>query len=183
MATNSQSSVVRQLRVLLEHYLLKEEDCSKKVSGIHLMKICSYCMKWRSLYPYLDMKHSDVVNVEHDGYDEDDKIRRFLERWQLQKGHDSTYKKLIHALLENGCKEEAEGVCALLSTPLLLQSPPPSPILPLSPSSKPTNSVSQAANPIPMLAGSNLAATPKTAEQGTFHYMNGVDKNNNYGSD
>ena len=170
MATNSQSGVIRQLRILLELYRLKEEDCSKKVSDIHLMKICSYCTKWRSLYPYLDMKQSDVVRVEHDGYDEDDKIRRFLERWQLQKGHDSTYKKLIHALLENGCKKEAEGVCELLSRPLPLQSPPPSPILPLPPPSPtPTNSVSQPTNPIPMLAGSNLAATPKTAEQGKYN--------------
>ena len=134
--------MVRQLRVLLELYRLKEEDCIKKVSDIHLQKICSYCTKWRSLYPYLDMKYSDVVSVEHDGYDEEDMRRRFLERWQFQSGHNATYKKLIYALLENECKEEAESVCKLLSasleSSLLLQSSlpleSPLPLQSLSPS-------------------------------------------------
>ena len=133
-----------ELKSLLEHYRLKEEDCSKKVTDKHLQKICSFCKKWRCLYPYLDMERIDVYSAEHDGNDEEENRRRFLERWQSKKGRDATYEKLMRGLLEIECKEEAESVCQLLfdsistrkrlplessllqQSPLPLQSPSPS---------------------------------------------------------
>ena len=108
------ASVAEQLKSLLEHCRLKEEDCSKKVTDKHLQKICSFCTKWRDLYPHLDMKQIDVSSAERDGNDEDEKRQRFLDRWQSKKGRDATYEKLMRGLLEIERKEEAESVCELL---------------------------------------------------------------------
>ena len=106
---------------LLEQYGLCEEECNGKVTDEHLLTISrSYCKKWRSLYPYLDMKRIDVAIAEHDGNGEENERLKFLEIWKAVKGCDATYKKLIDALLKVECRNDAEGVCELLKT-----SPPP----------------------------------------------------------
>ena len=99
----------------LRSYKLGEEEYNTKVTDKHLVTISSsYCKKWRSLYPYLDMTRTDVTNANQDGNDEESKRQRFLEGWKEKKGCDATYIKLINALLCAECRNDAENVCELL---------------------------------------------------------------------
>ena len=81
------------------------------------------------------MTRTDVTNAEKDGNDEESKGQRFLERWKEKKGCDATYIKLINALLEVECRNDAESVCELL---LLLRDKPSPPIV-SAPESNPPN--------------------------------------------
>ena len=112
MAVAARSSSASKL---LDQFGLCEEEYKKKVTDRHLLAISrSYFEKWKSLYPYLDMEQIDVTNAEQDGNGEENERQKFLERWKKKKGGDATYMKLISALLEVECKNDAEGVCELL---------------------------------------------------------------------
>ena len=127
------ASSLTSAAALLEQYNLGKEECSKKVTDKHLVTISSsYCKKWRFIYPYLDMTSTDVTNAEKGGNDEESKGQRFLERWKEKKGCDATYIKLINALLEVECRNDAESVCELLHDK-------PSPPIVSAPESNPPN--------------------------------------------
>ena len=120
------------LSLLLAKYELKIKDASKRISDIHLDKIShSCCSQWRRLPAYLDMERivKDDVN-RHSTSEEAEKRSLFFSKWVDEKGSDATYEKLITALLEMGCKNDAEKVCKLIqpvsmTLPKLIQSPLP----------------------------------------------------------
>ena len=114
------------LSLLLAKYELKIKDVSKKISDIHLDKIShSCCSQWRRLPAYFDMERivKDDVN-RLSASEEDDKRTLFFSKWVDEQGSDATYEKLISALLEMGCKNDAEKVCKLLA-PKQHRSPQP----------------------------------------------------------
>ncbi len=100
---------------LLHRYQLKREDCNKKVSDRHLEEISSsHCGKWRSLPAYLDMKTINMEDTDRDPGNEEEKRSAFFRKWRHMKGSAATYMKLIGALLEIKCMEDAESVCKLI---------------------------------------------------------------------
>lgn len=99
----------------MEHYQLSEESCNRKVSNTHLEKISeSFCRKWRSLPSFLEMETIVVNDIDHSSNDEGGKRLAFFLKWKHMKGSTATYRKLLSALLEINCKEDAEGVCEML---------------------------------------------------------------------
>ena len=121
---------------LLKQYKLKREDVSKKISDMHLDKIShSCCSQWRRLPPYFDMEKIVKDDINRLSGNEDEKRSSFFSKWVDEKGSDATYEKLISALLEVGCKNDAEKVCKLMqpvpsASPKLSQSPESLPELP-----------------------------------------------------
>ena len=117
---------------LLKQYKLKKEDVSQQISDIHLDKIShSCCSQWKRLPPYLDMERivKDDVN-RLSASEETEKRSSFFSKWVDEKGSDATYEKIISALFEMGCKNDAEKVCKLIqpvltTPPKLSQSPQP----------------------------------------------------------
>ena len=102
---------------MMEHFKLSEAGFKHQVSDCHIEKISdSFCEKWRSLPPYLEMETivTKDIDRDHSGCDECEKRCSFLKKWKKMKGLKATYKSLIHALLQAKCREEAEGVCKLL---------------------------------------------------------------------
>ena len=101
---------------MMEHFKLSEAGFNRQVSDSHIEEISdSFCEKWRSLPPYLEMETivAKDIDRDHPG-DECGKRCSFLKKWKKMKGLNATYKSLIHALLQVKSREEAEGVCKLL---------------------------------------------------------------------
>ena len=101
---------------MMEHFKLSEASFNRQVSDGHIEEISdSFCEKWRSLPPYLEMETIMAKDIDRDHPGEEcEKRCSFLKKWKKMKGLKATYKSLIHALLQAKCREEAEGVCKLL---------------------------------------------------------------------
>ena len=102
---------------LFEHFEIPEVDANRQVSDCHIEEISNtFCEKWRSLPPYLEMETivAKDIDRDHPGCDECEKRCSFLKKWKKMRGMKATYKSLIKALLDTKCREEAEGVCRLL---------------------------------------------------------------------
>ena len=101
---------------LVKAYNLTEEDCIVQVSDILLEKICSSCCgKWRFMCPHLGMEAIVKEDIDRGPGGEEEKRYTFFTKWKKMKGSRATYKRLIGALLNIYCGEDAEKVCKLLS--------------------------------------------------------------------
>jgi len=99
----------------LRSHGLTSKDCNVQVSEIHLDKIArSGCAKWRSLPPYLDLPSIVVSNIERQTSDEEERRKLFFSDWKQKKASSATYGRLIEALVEIDCVQDAEMVCTLL---------------------------------------------------------------------
>ena len=129
---------------MMEHFKLPEAAFNFQVSDSHIEEISnSFCEKWRSLPPYLEMKTivAKDIDRDHTGCDECEKRCSFLKKWKKLKGLKATYRGLIHALLEIKCTEEAEGVCKLLKNQNSTDPPQDGPDILPSPSIPKTSNV------------------------------------------
>ena len=99
-----------------EHFKLSEADLNQQVSDCHIEEISdSFCEKWRSLPPYLEMETIVAKDIDRDHPGEEcEKRSFFLKKWKNMTGLKATYKSLVRALLKAKSREEAEGVCKLL---------------------------------------------------------------------
>ena len=103
------------MRSLLKLYELKEEDCNQQISSLHLNEISlNYCQKWRFLPARLNLKDIVADDISRGLGNEEDKRHAFFLKWKQVKGSDATYRRLIGALLEIKCRQDAEAVCRLL---------------------------------------------------------------------
>ena len=101
---------------MIRSFGLSEEDAIKRVSDIHMQEISrSYCSQWRMLYSHLEVEKIVVLDVDRMNVSEQEKRHTFFAEWRERKGSDSTYIRLLYALLKIGCREDAEGVCKLLA--------------------------------------------------------------------
>lgn len=108
-----------QVEALIKEYHLSKEKCHQQISDIDIDEISrSYCGKWRSLPSHLEMATIDADDVDRGPGNEEEKRRNFLLKWKHTKGSAATYVKLISALHEIRCRNDAEGVSKLIpSTP------------------------------------------------------------------
>ena len=58
-----------------------------------------------------------MVDIDRDGYDQQDKRQRLLRMWKTRNGSDATYGALIRPMLKERKKDEAESICKLLRPP------------------------------------------------------------------
>ena len=117
----------------MEHYGLSEEDCNQQISDLSLEDIAhSSCRKWRDLPSRLVLPGILVEDIDRSGTGEGEKRLNFFREWKQMRGFDATYKRLIEALLDIHCREDAEVVCRLLRDLPYTQQPPTLGPLPLS---------------------------------------------------
>ena len=91
---------------------------SERVSDAHLEDIArSCCSGWRSLPSRLEMRKIVVEDIDRLQVSEEEKRLEFFKRWKREKGSEATYKKLIDALVEINCREDAEEVQHLIQNP------------------------------------------------------------------
>ena len=118
---------------LLKHHGLSEEDCGQQVSNKHLALFSlSLCGRWKMLPALLDMEPITAEDAAKDAGNEEGKRYRFLLKWSQSQGFQATYKKLILALLELKCAQDAGQVCRRLKESLSAEgeeffTPPSSP--------------------------------------------------------
>ena len=94
---------------------LRDEDCNRVVEDEDIEYISSHlCQKWRPLRSLLGMPRVMEQDIDQDHSKEEEKRRTFFFEWRDREGSEATYRRLIGALLEIGCREDAEGVCQLL---------------------------------------------------------------------
>jgi len=118
MPSGSQTTMEERsvkLHSLLEQYSVTEEECVLQVSERHVSDIAlSHCRKWRYLPSYLELEDIVKSDIDHGAGSEEEKRHSFLLKWREVKGSSATFKKLINALLEIDCHQDAESVCKLL---------------------------------------------------------------------
>ena len=105
-----------EIASVTEYFELTEADIIQQVSDGHIEEISdSFCEKWRSLPPYLEMEAIVAKDIDRDHPGEEcEKRCSFLKKWKKMRGLKATYKSLVRALLKAKSREEAEGVCKLL---------------------------------------------------------------------
>ena len=72
------------------------------------------CTQWRFLPSHLDVEQIAIGDMERLMTDENEMKLSFFFQWKQLKGSSATYRKLILALLEAKCEEDAAGVCKLV---------------------------------------------------------------------
>lgn len=65
---------------------------------------------WRALAPYLEMKDSDIRQIESDSEDVRMRAKQLLVAWQDQEGAHATAENLISALSKAGLADLAESL-------------------------------------------------------------------------
>lgn len=65
---------------------------------------------WRALAPYLEMKDSDIRQIEADSDDVKMRAKQLLVAWQDQEGVHATPENLITALSKAGLGDLAESL-------------------------------------------------------------------------
>lgn len=134
------------------------------VRDIDVDKISRSCCKdWERLPPYLEMKKIVVNDINREGGSEEGKRRKFFTEWIEEKGREATYKKLIGALLQIGCRNDAEKICKLLQSSL-------QPVSDSTPESMPDGASNPAGNCEVVAGFSSLNAQPATGQVRTYDY-------------
>ena len=101
---------------LLQHYELKIEYTKQKCSENFLTsKVAAKIVDWKALAPHLGMSDADVVAIQRDGVDEDDRRRKLLQRWLQRNGREATYYKLIEAFIDAENRHIADEICKQLA--------------------------------------------------------------------
>ena len=78
----------------------------------------SCCSKWKNLVLHFELGRTVIDDIERLAGEEDEKRLKFLLKWRQLKGSEVTYERLIAALRNIGCQEDAEYVQKLLQQPL-----------------------------------------------------------------
>jgi len=109
------TSISERTSFMVKQSQLKEEDVNKQVSDVHIEKISYTCnIPWKRLCPYLEMERNLVFDLTKFTLTEGGRRYSFFLKWKESKGSAATYKKLISALLEIKCVDDAECICKLL---------------------------------------------------------------------
>ena len=97
------------------------EEAEEQVDERHLSEISHRCnCQWKTLHPCLELPTDTKDAVEQEignldaSEDEEGKRLVLLSKWKDAKGSEATYKLLVGALLQAGCKDDAEMVCELI---------------------------------------------------------------------
>ena len=92
------------------------DDLDKIITEIHCDKISrNIGLQWRRLPAYVGLESETLINdIDKLSIGEEDKRGKFLSKWKERKGSDVTYKNLIEALVEMGCRNDAEHVKELV---------------------------------------------------------------------
>ena len=91
------------------------EYVHEKFSQGLLAQVAGKIVCWKKLAPHLGMSQSDIVAIERDGVDEDDKRRKLLQRWLQRNGRKATNYKLIEAFVGADDKDAADEVCKCMA--------------------------------------------------------------------
>ena len=70
---------------------------------------------WKALAPYFGMSGADIVAIERDGVNEEDRRRKLLQKWLERNGHNGTYYKLVEAFIGAEDKNTADEICRHLA--------------------------------------------------------------------
>ena len=106
-----------QFEELVTKLGLSEKEYNLPIGDEHLETISrKSCKKWKNLPAHLDLKTIVAEDIAKEGGTEQEKRYNFLRQWQEIKGSEATYKRLITALLEINCMQDAETVCSTIKT-------------------------------------------------------------------
>ena len=102
---------------LVEHFEIPDADANRQVSDCHIEEISNtFCEKWRSLPPYLEMETivAKDIDRDHPGCDECEKRCSFLKKWKKMRGMKA--KPLLVPLCPTCQKTpDTEGMLKLMS--------------------------------------------------------------------
>lgn len=103
------------LQELIEQHGLSEGDCNQLATDVHLEQISRVCCRqWKSLPAHLGLETVVAEDIDKGQKGEREKRHDFLRQWKEIKGSAATYKRLLTALMEIRCTQDAGKVCEVL---------------------------------------------------------------------
>ena len=90
------------------------EKLNESISDDHLREIAIFLTSWRKVAAHLGLHLTDVVVIEQEGKDKQDKSLKALQMWKGIFAFKATYRKLVEVLLSLGMADVAEKICHLL---------------------------------------------------------------------
>ena len=108
--------MAHSLESLIVRHHLTEEDVNKQITDEHIEVISSLCSQWKSLPVHLGLATTIVGDIDSTPVTKTEKKRDVFTTWKEEQGSNATYRKLLGALLEIPCKQDAESVCQFLKS-------------------------------------------------------------------
>ena len=105
----------QQFYSLLEHYELTEKESNREMSNRNLNAISnSCCRRWRDLLAHLELPDILIEDLERNYAKEEERRYNFFSKWKEREGSGASYKRLVMALLDINCRDDAEKVLKIL---------------------------------------------------------------------
>ena len=102
------------LEELLKEVGVHPEKVNGSIIDDHLHEIALFLTSWQPVAPHLGLSVTDVVVIEQEGKDEQDKSLKALQMWKGIFAFKATYRKLVEVLLSLAMADVAEKICRLL---------------------------------------------------------------------
>ena len=90
-----------------------DQECSEE----HVKGISCFLESRQTLAPHLNLKETDIEEIDKDKRTEQEKRLKTLQKWKERFIFLATYKVLMEALLKTGRADHARKVCCLLQSP------------------------------------------------------------------
>ena len=105
----------KEKEALVKQYGLTEQKLQTKCSEEHLLEVATF-IDWQKVGPWLEnVGRQAVEDIDHEGYDQDDKRAKLMDLWEKRNGGSATYDQLITAMLKAKNRSNAEAVCKMLN--------------------------------------------------------------------
>lgn len=105
-----------EIEQLLKEQQLTSDEVDQECTDEFILKIYRDLEKWEQVSLHLGLKSVDIETINNDFQSSDLKRHKALDMWKsinLFTGT-ATYRMLLRALLECGCRELALKVCELI---------------------------------------------------------------------
>ena len=91
------------------------QECSEE----HVKEISCFLESRQTLAPHLNLKETDIEEIDNDKRTEQEKRLKTLQKWKEIFIFRATYKVLMEALLKIRRADHARKVCCLLQSPAI----------------------------------------------------------------
>lgn len=79
-------------------------------------KIVEYCKQWKKIGYSLGLTRTQIEDIDKEKKTEDEKRSTMLSIWKQSRSFKATFHKLVNAIYECGCTDDAYQVCMYLAT-------------------------------------------------------------------
>ena len=100
--------------VCLSHHGLKETDLDKECSQSIRNDIATKIINWKMIGHHLGIPDEKLVAIQRDNDTDEERRVDLLNTWHQREGCRATYRQLMNAFLQQGRRNLANSLCAMI---------------------------------------------------------------------